>query len=272
MFSQSARRWLLAHVPARFELPLRYGYSFLTHRIEAELTFVSTLLSSRNLFVDVGAHYGIWSYHLSKPFNHVVAFEPQHQCARVIKATALPNVVIHECALSSVEGILPLTVPHIQGQQQRGLATLEQRRLPSGTSISVPVCTLDSFNLTDIDLIKIDVEGHEDAVLAGATKTLERSHPILVVEIEARHRNKPPSAAVEFMMNVGYQGFILHPDDGLKPVEQYPWEKIQDVRNIGTKYYISNVIFVPIGKLSTHSSNGLYSPVKIMWRDLFRSR
>uniref|UniRef100_UPI001916C781 FkbM family methyltransferase n=1 Tax=Mycobacterium paraintracellulare TaxID=1138383 RepID=UPI001916C781 len=48
--------------------------------------------------------------------------------------------------------------------------------------IDVPVKRLDDLHLDDIGLIKIDVEGHELAVLRGATQTLTRNRPAIVVE------------------------------------------------------------------------------------------
>jgi len=47
----------------------------------------------------------------------------------------------------------------------------------------VNTVTIDSLQLPRVDFIKIDVEGHELEVLRGSRETLEKYHPILMVEI-----------------------------------------------------------------------------------------
>src|SRR6266568_3035020 len=50
----------------------------------------------------------------------------------------------------------------------------------------VEVRTLDSFEFSDVAMIKIDVEGHEEAVVAGAEETIRRCRPSLLIESEER--------------------------------------------------------------------------------------
>ncbi len=52
------------------------------------------------------------------------------------------------------------------------------------TVISVPVQTLDSFALENVLFIKLDVEGYESTIVAGALKTIKRCRPVLQVEIK----------------------------------------------------------------------------------------
>ena len=52
-------------------------------------------------------------------------------------------------------------------------------------SIRVPVVRLDSLPLPSPDLIKLDVEGSETAVLRGARQLLERAGPAIVIELHA---------------------------------------------------------------------------------------
>jgi hypothetical protein len=53
-------------------------------------------------------------------------------------------------------------------------------------SHSVRTKRIDDMGFTDVRFIKIDVEGHEDAVIDGALAVIERDHPVLYVELEER--------------------------------------------------------------------------------------
>ena len=57
------------------------------------------------------------------------------------------------------------------------------------TRIDVDARTLDSYELDDVTLIKIDVQGHEHDVLMGSLDTIERSRPVLCVELPRKYKN-----------------------------------------------------------------------------------
>jgi hypothetical protein len=50
--------------------------------------------------------------------------------------------------------------------------------------------TIDSFGFSDVSLIKIDVEGHEKAVLLGAAQTIRTQHPTIFIEIWDHNKSK----------------------------------------------------------------------------------
>src|SRR5690606_11886840 len=52
------------------------------------------------------------------------------------------------------------------------------------TEVPVRIAPLDSRGLDEVDFIKIDVEGHELAVLRGASKTIEENRPVILVEVK----------------------------------------------------------------------------------------
>ena len=56
--------------------------------------------------------------------------------------------------------------------------------------------------------IKIDVEGHEAAVLPGATATIDRERPRIVIEIEQRHLDCPISDIFDQIRVHGYRGWF----------------------------------------------------------------
>ena len=69
---------------------------------------------------------------------------------------------------------------------------------------------LEALDLADLLMMKVDVEGHERAALAGAAETISRHHPLLVVEIEERHGGIAPT--VDLLAELGYQGRVLVDD------------------------------------------------------------
>ena len=67
---------------------------------------------------------------------------------------------------------------------------------------------LDDLNLDPVGFIKIDVEGHEEAVLMGGATLLERDRPTALIEIEERHKAGAIDAITERMNGLGYRGFF----------------------------------------------------------------
>lgn len=148
--------------------------------------------------VDVGGHVGLWSFNLAQRFKEVHAFEPvavHRGCfTRNIEAA---NVTLHACALGAESGYVSIrTEPTSSGDSRvDGIG-------------DIPLKTLDSFALKDVDLIKIDTEGYELMVLNGALATIERCQPVIVVEQKPGHAKRyglGDTAAVPFLQNLGYR-------------------------------------------------------------------
>ena len=126
--------------------------------------------------VDIGANVGLWSCDLVKSFGHVIAFEPVQQfidCFKMNMPTA--NYTMHCMALGRTESFIDMNI--VQGNT--GHTHINPGSMGKG---AIPMKTLDSFNLNNMDMIKIDVEGFEGEVLAGAFKTIKLNRPVLVVE------------------------------------------------------------------------------------------
>ena len=230
---------------------IRTGEYFLKHG-EREVHLLPQLVTPGTTAIDVGAHLGDYSYAICKilgPTGHVVAVEPQPQLAanfaKAAKKLGLP-VTVHHCALSSKEGEADLVIPLDNGEDNPGLATLEQRTGPITDSYRVSLRRLDDIcrDVTGpISFMKIDVEGHELEVLKGGTDILTKHHPNLLIEIENRHTTSPISATFEFLFGLGYQCEFLNPAGQLVPFSKFTIEKNQDMKKFGTTEYVSNFIF-----------------------------
>jgi hypothetical protein len=75
-------------------------------------------------------------------------------------------------------------------------------------SVSVETRRLDAMDIGPVGFIKIDVEGHEQEVLEGASATLERDQPSLLIEVEERHRAGAVAGVVGLLTSLGYQAFV----------------------------------------------------------------
>jgi len=239
------KKIVLGLIPLRHQLPLRFWYERLIGRLEPEMDILNELLSSKKLVVDVGANIGLYSYFLSKSGKDIEAFEPLPECANAINAYRSPCIRVHNVALSSMPGTLELYTPIINGVPYPGNSSFTAVTGPH-ESREVSVHTLDQYNYENVCLIKIDVEGHELDVLKGATQTLLRERPVLLIEIEQRHLKIPMAEVFAYVVEQKYNGFFLF-SGSLSPLSNFVYEIHQAPENVNSQAYINNFIFLPEG-------------------------
>src|SRR3989344_1756015 len=222
-------------------------------REEPELRRLPALLSRMvpgRVFVDVGANTGAYVQAALAvlPPARIYAFEPHPTCAQGLRER-FPRVVVEEKALSSGVGQGELKVPEVRGTAYLTRSTLE-RFVEQGETgahyITVPLTTLDAYCTAQHivpGVIKIDVEGHEEAVLEGAWETLRAHHPVLIVEIEQRRLKGPIEEQFKRLESLGYRGgFWDAASGGYISVEHFRTEKHQDMAHFKTKVYSNNFI------------------------------
>jgi FkbM family methyltransferase len=133
--------------------------------------------------IDIGANLGEWAVPLAKAVGQggrVLCCEPNPSVAAALQSTLAIN------NLTQAQ-VLPVAVSMADGNGCLAIDAADsgQSRL-ADTGIAVRLHSLDSLvaeaALERIDLIKIDVEGHEAAVLRGAADTLARYRPALIFE------------------------------------------------------------------------------------------
>lgn len=136
--------------------------------------------------LDLGAYIGMHAMlmgRLAGSAGRVYAFEPQRKVFRElhhnIQLNDLDDIVVPlRYALGASNAMVQMDVaPEHQGEINQGGVAV-------GTGgDDVEMRTLDSFGFDNVSLVKIDVEGFEDAVLAGAAETIRASKPIILIEI-----------------------------------------------------------------------------------------
>ena len=165
---------------------------------DASFGMVREHLSAGATFVDVGANFGIYSLRavpLVGAAGHVIAVEPNPESVERLRTNIGANdasmVEVAPVACSDTEGTLEL---YVAPKANTGETSISRTNASQDGAISrtykVRTRPLDDIlresGVTRVDAIKIDVEGAEYLVLKGAQQTLDRFHPMLLVEVVER--------------------------------------------------------------------------------------
>ena len=153
-----------------------------------------SLLASVSTFVyDVGMNAGLYLYHgvASAPTGAVVVgFEPNQRLASLVRsnlsANGLTNVRVESLCCSDRDGwarFFITNTDHMSTLESGFLAASGRPILGNETIETVALDTYVRDRNLGMDLAKIDVEGHEEKVLAGAWQSIALWHPSLIVEI-----------------------------------------------------------------------------------------
>lgn len=194
---------------------------------EPELHLLPQLCEDGALAIDVGASYGIYSYFLIQHSAGVVAIEPMPECARFLRS-ALPAAHVIQAAASDHAGTATLWVPVEDHQTSSPTLGAEAEMAAADMrSLAVKLVTLDSVVSGRVGFIKIDVEGHELAVLNGALDIIDRDHPAILVEAEERHRPGAVASVRELLEKRGYRGFFLF-NERIETIESFDRETHQN--------------------------------------------
>ncbi|WP_150051258.1 MULTISPECIES: FkbM family methyltransferase [Methylomonas] len=227
---------------------------------KAEILALTSALQPGDIAVDVGANKGSFIPSLAKAVaaGKLIAFEPQPYLADYLKgivaAAGLSNVQVEAQGVSDRSGSLRLGIPGY-GASSPG-ASFEEAVMTreSCTLLDVPVCTLDGYFATEsrrIGAIKIDVEGHELAVLRGAESIMSHHRPLIVCECENRHLTEyGVEEVLGYFRSFGYDGYFVQ-RGRLRPVAEF--NSNQHQRAEGEDYwnrkdYCNNFVMQYVGR------------------------
>ena len=182
--------------------------------------------------VDVGAHNGeVLRLAVDRaPGGHHIAFEPLPDSAAALRGL-FPTCTIHEVALANLTGTAQFHAVHGADafSSLEGHSFEAERR--GHDLLTVSVDRLDNL-LPDgyrPTFVKIDVEGAEAEVLAGAVNTLRAHHPLLLIEHGGAGSGRPSTDRVFAILDdCGYELFDI---DGGGP---YSEARMQEVVESGT--------------------------------------
>jgi FkbM family methyltransferase len=183
---------------------------------EPELLLLSGLINRGDVVIDIGANFGIYSLMAAKrtgAVGKVYSFEPGAEALRQLERNCAlnPGLKIH---------IVPIGLSDANGTRRLfhigGPTTFSVGGSDTTISEAVQLVTLDSWvasiQLKQIDLIKVDVEGHEPQVFRGGTQSLASFKPLILFEVSAsalQRNGSSVGAAYEALTNIGYEMFRL---------------------------------------------------------------
>ncbi len=156
-----------------------------------ESKFIRRYLKPGMVFFDVGSNVGYYTL-LAAPIvgkhGKVHAFEPvseQHADLRAnVERNNLQNVVPERLIITDRAGTMEI---NLGAEDNAGTASVNLVYRESRPTERVDCTTLDDYlrarGVTRLDVLKIDVEGHEPFVLRGMTETLRTRRPLLLVEV-----------------------------------------------------------------------------------------
>mgnify|MGYP000061752300 CR=1 FL=1 len=169
------------------------GYYF--HESNNDL--INLIKLGGDVFIDIGANIGFFTIIAAQKFNNVLSFEPTpislSHLRDNIKLNEIENIEIFECALSDKLGRLNLNVNPLNsgGNSLNNFSSsmIEKSSRNDWTSFDVDVKTLDNIllnkkiTINSLDLLKIDIEGHEVPALKGSINTISKYKPLIYAEV-----------------------------------------------------------------------------------------
>jgi FkbM family methyltransferase len=196
---------------------------------QQEVDFALALLTARRVLVgpgvvalDCGANIGVHTIEWARvmhEWGHVHAFEAQEKLFYALAGNVVINnclnVTAHHVAVGAECGELIVPQPDYLAPGSYG--SLELKAGPANEFIgqkidyakggrAVRLVSIDSLHLSRLDFIKIDVEGMEMDVLAGASDAIGKHKPIAMVEVIKSDRNGINAFFTE-------RGYTIHPMD-----------------------------------------------------------
>jgi FkbM family methyltransferase len=162
-----------------------------------EFAFLDRVLKPGMVFVDVGANDGYYTLFAARrvgPGGRVVAVEPSSRerahLERNLSRNGLDTVHVVAAALGAREGTVDLHLAHGVHAGHNTLGDFAHDDVVRTSSERVPLEALDTLvarlGLTRVDMVKVDVEGGEADVVAGARKVLTTMRPLLLMELNDR--------------------------------------------------------------------------------------
>ncbi|HET9393749.1 MAG TPA: FkbM family methyltransferase [Candidatus Rubrimentiphilum sp.] len=187
-----------------------------------EADFAAAVLrqSTAPIVIDAGANIGlhIVAWAEAVPALRGYAFEPVAANVELLETNLRSHSLLDRVRVErSVLGAAVGSVVLHETDDAAYSSIIDTGRRKIVASYDVPATTVDDYvasnAIAQLDLLKIDVEGYEDAVLEGAQRSIATHRPHLFVEISAENHNTDPEATIARLKDIGYTPYVI--SDGI---------------------------------------------------------
>ncbi|KAB8033349.1 FkbM family methyltransferase [Fluviispira multicolorata] len=234
---------------------LNWGMDTYESRSMEILEYIS---SEDSVFIDIGANIGIFSIMMANKFPKmsIYSFEPEpdaFNCLNnTIKKNNIKNVNLNKHAISNK---ISQEKFYYDSRNHGGHSLDPQSIIDEGSlishSLNVNIETLDHFIgqncIPKIDIIKIDVQRHEDKVLEGAINSIQKFRPILLIECYVNDMNSEESVLMNALKK--FENYFLYEpkSKALSLLENYSKELfLEKINNKAVEY--CDLFFIPSEK------------------------
>lgn len=217
---------------------------------------LKSMIGDSMIIVDIGANIGYYTLlfgHAVGPSGRVFAVEPEPRNYDLLRANVreslLNNITLLNYAVGSKDAVSKLFVAN-----QSNVHTLVKGQKPESKYVKVQEKTLDSIvrevGASNVDLVRMDVEGYEVEILKGAAETLSRYKPIVIMEVHFHLvGNDEISRMLDCLKTFNYKADYI-----VNRKLDYPWIKknavigerkadIDDVIKLSSSAYCQIVFF-----------------------------
>lgn len=225
----------------RWHLDLQEGIDFsiwvLGSFEPATVRCYSKIISPGDTILDIGANVGAHTLPFAQLVGEkgrVIAFEPTDYAFSKLRRNVAANPKLEDRVISMqmmlVDKADGLTPPPLYSSwplaQEDGLHSGHQGKLmsTSGATATSLDAALEALSLERVDCIKIDIDGFECQMLRGASKSLSRWHPALIMELSPYVLKEQGSSIEELLGILLEHSYSIFAMDGIKRLSTDPQE------------------------------------------------
>jgi FkbM family methyltransferase len=203
---------------------------FLGEYEKAELKAVESFLPNGGVLIDIGANIGVFGLFLSKRLNHsidVICFEPYslnfNSLKRHIEWNHMDRIKAEKLAIGNTSGDLKL----YYNTEQKNSGMVSAVEGDKGACEMVQMVTLDAYvtpmGLSQINVIKMDIEGFEYYALQGMAETIRKFQPVLMLEL-LHHQDTNGTVVLceRLLKDWGYTKWFIDDDGRCSDIQTNP--------------------------------------------------